>query len=404
MYVIEEEPMKKFGKILGFTLIVLSVFACELPSSVEVKGSPELKFAANMDFSEMFANIPGDDFGQGIDGMSILDAENSGKYKTFVIRMELFNETIESPINGDTEIVIGGNIIDLSGTTLDTSSDVELFDTSNTGDEISLPFSDFGEFLEGFKVSTSDIKASLYFGGSSVVEKLNMDMTLGSSQYEITPELQPSGISSSDTVYEGTELPPIPNTSQDMTSAIQELFADTTVDAALDLSVYFPQNTSIEVSELTNASLSAELVIWVPLSFEADGNDVVDGMTGTKKEVEELNSAGEFISELAGVEVLESMDLSLGITAGHPFDGGYLLIQDKNDPSFVIKNAAGGNSINIALTKEEIDRINEKGDMYEPELSIFFPNGKTLGVPKTLGITSISVKAGISVDVLDGEE
>jgi hypothetical protein len=400
--------MKKTFQFLGLVLIILSVFACsfEIPKTVTVKGNPKLAFAADMDFSDVFSDMLSEGFGGGedIEDMTILDAINSPpisgvEYKTLVVRMVLFEEKIKPPV-GST-ITIGGRPINISGTNISTgTSGIELFNENN----IPLPIGEaFGDYLEGFTIDTTALKAVLYVNGNNVLSNMEMKMNIASMGEETVNTSTPksSGISAGDKEFLATALP---GGSLDVTSKIQSILSGSMTATSLAASAKLKPNETIMVSDLQNITLSAELVIWFPLIFKA-GNNPVDGLgNGAKLKVEELNSAGEFLSEIAKSEMIERMDVALELTPDHPFSNGSLIIQDKNNRSFVIENPADRTTVTFGLSKSDIDYINDSGDSFDPELSLFFPSNEPLGITKRLGITGISIDAGINYDILEDEE
>ncbi len=414
--------MKKTLKFTGLALILLCIFACTIPSKVEVRGTPRLKFAADMDFSDIFSDMLKEAFNEsGGNDIQILEAVNSpSDYKTFVIRLKLFDVTEEllssSPLNTSLSVPPGGKI--------------PFIDDVNGN--IDLMFSNCQDWLNGFDFNmgdntpdddTDDIKAYLYMDGSRILDHTGIEMLItdgdGYNEYVILPASprQGSEISPGDTEYGETSLPDggrdIPlNIIKDILTSHNDL-------AISNLSFYVDggkDGCTIESEWLEGElSFNIEMVIWFPLSVTAGVGTENDGSTpisleidginypGAKIQIEELDKAGEFIQDFTGSEmdIIESLKLELGMTENHPLKNGWLVIQDTNS-DFIVKTQASDTSVNLELKKEDIETINNLSS-FTPSLTIFFEKDETLGFPKELKITNINVEAGVNAVVFGGE-
>ena len=58
--------MKKICAFLTIVLTILLVFACKLPSAVEVRKTVGLELEAEMDMGNDFSSFLGDGFGEGV--------------------------------------------------------------------------------------------------------------------------------------------------------------------------------------------------------------------------------------------------------------------------------------------------------------------------------------------------
>lgn len=387
--------MKRIFGFLGLALIFLCVFACTIPSSAEIKGSPKLRFAANMDFGEVFGDMINGAFDSGNETLQVLDAVNSqSDWKTFVIRMPLFKDiAVENPV----ENIIPDGIIEIPGLgeyKIDEALEITIPDdiALTSIEDIELPLDSFNSYLEGFSFS-DDIKAYVYLSG--IPENfLKMKLSFGDE-----PPIdrgfmnsKSSGIEADAETYEESSLP---KGSFDLSNDITTILGSSEKNTKVNADVYVPSGAKVSANSFEDTTISAELVIWFPLAFKA-------GPEGSEFKIDQLNSAGDFISDIAKKEVLESVKMELTLEGGNPFDGAHILITDKNS-DFVIDNGIEGNSIVFALSKEEIDYINNS-DNFESEFSISFPANMVLGIPKgAFGINNISVEADISINLF-GEE
>jgi hypothetical protein len=346
----------------------------------------------------------------------MLDAPNSpvaeGDYKTFVIHMPVFEENFEFPelplpaqpieitLPSGEKITFGGG-----NDSFPVTSDMDLADI----DAIELPSigAGFGDFLEGFTFDTTNVKAYMYINGTGIVDEVAIEMDFGGGNVDEVTSIDPSpsGIISGQKEFAGTALPV---GALDITERIKTVL-NGNANLTVRPKVYLPTGNSITRNMIEESgSISVEIAIWFPVSLKAgnSGEAMINGVKtpGAKLAPEELSDAGSFITELAAGEFLEGIDVKLGIAGENLFNGAYILIEDtKSD--YVIANQISLESLNFALSSQDIDYINRSNN-FDPKLSIFFPENSTFGLKKSVefGINSIELNAKIGTYIMGGED
>jgi hypothetical protein len=393
--------MKKIYSVL-IVVLTLSIFACTLglPSSVQFKGDINLRFAASMNFGDLFADLISDSLldNEEIE-IIVLDCINAPDYQTYLIYMEAFSEyfdmdfdipsdtiTVTLP-NGDTITI---DISDHIGDTVTLNNRMVLFDSLNeVDDEPSIfPLSALGEamddFLRGFNFS-DDVLAHIYFSGSDIISVITIEVQIGddpSRKFENIVAVTENIIDLDSSVYSQEALP--------LGGIEIENFADLLnkkQDLEINLKIYVEEGEEVQIAWLSEAmNITAELAVWLPLVFvaeEPDGAELI--FPG-----DFFDSVGGFITNLN--EFVDSLSLIVGMPQ-NPLGEGILIMQSGK---LEVKNPLNAHSLTFAINKENMEEIIAQGDNFEPEFSIFFGGGKRLGLPREFGVTTVALQAGIN--------
>ena len=411
--------MKKFFAFSGLALAVLVLFACSnltLPSAVEIKGSPSLKFAANVNLTKYFRDIIDDVFaedsmGGGIEIKMLECTHEDYQYMTFLLKIELFKEQFQLDIVDDI-----GDLIDVGSGTLyipgvgevnigvimdelgedhkiEIEDDIDVF--PNGWEEETISFAGLGDHLEGFEFH--GIKAMLYLDGSEIINNLTIHIKSGETNIlnAKNNEPSPSGINFEGDIYTASGLP-----DGGIDFPILDLLnnkADGDVD--IQYRVYLTAGSEFEIEwllENEDHDIIAELVIELPLRFRA-GDDAEFNLSDM------LGGMGDFIKELTDLDIIESMNIQIGMYPDNPFKDEErvveLVIKSPGMPPIV--NPMEKDSLNFKVDEEHLDFISN--NPFNPEFFITFERGAILGIPRTLILTTVSLNAKGSY-ILDLDE
>ena len=385
--------MKKVISFFSFLLILFFVFSCDLPEKIHIMGSPKLKFATDLDFSEEFREMMREAFEDNdLDNLVILDCTNSTlEWMTFLIRVGLVDYS--QPI--DKGII--DNVPD-TGAPFTLPVDFTLIETETT-----LLFSEFGKFLEGFKfgtAGTNKIGSSFFINSHGDIFD-DVKITLSFTDFDGTNEkgVINDSISNKKTAVidlSGSEYKGIGVPAGGIDFDVTDFFNDKE-DKKIKLKVFletgteYPPDLLTKLKEQDEQEIDVELVIWLPLVFEAeeDAEFILPG----------FEDLGDFLSSLAtdSGDMIKSLNLEIGLNI-NPFNRGKFVARNIKDKDEFFNINMDANSIAFDVRPEDIDKINkikEKEPDFETEFVIKFVDGDELGIPKELKIMSIGLEAEI---------
>jgi hypothetical protein len=390
--------MKK-NNIFILMLVIAALLSCTMPNSIEIKGNPSLNIPVELDFSSLFSGFLNDGI-KGGDNMVIKPCPNAAPVNgnsviTYIMRVPIFEYSI--PL-GDAPTI---------GVPL--TSDFVLLDTndaSKPGTTLPLDFGGLDNFIDGFTLS--GVKASVYFGGSgNLMNLLKVDIINNGTTKTLSGNY-PSGLGNGDT-YNETDLPDPSHThSADFTSVITSLL-NGHGDTEFGFKVYVPSGSTISPSSFNNSHITAELVIWLPLSLTAtrdtefvlmDMSDREDDLFGREDPRSSNPNGGG-----AG-DILTSLNLKIYLSEGspNPFSGAKINISKRTDTgdltSLVSFNMPAGNYLQLEIDRDAMDIINDPDNYpFAPVISVSFNNGSTLSIPRTLKTSRLEFTAGISYKI-----
>jgi len=365
--------MKKFILFLSIAPALLFVFACDLqiPKAVQVIGTPGLKFTANWDF-DIFKDMMEDAFDDDIaNGQEIHECTNNSlTSKTFLIRMKLFDDTIDGIDN-----VIPDNV-NVDEYVMNSRKDL----ASSGGNPKRISFSGFGDYLEGFKLDIDGIVSKLYVDGSEIVTAISIELN---GDVHLIPS--PGKAAKRGSANNAHTLPKLPDGGIDVVLPANSFNND--ADIEIGYEVYLAQGEKIKAAWLNqNLPFSAELAIWIPLVFVAENNNA-------EIKIDSFKDIGSFFTSISESGYIESLDLAVGMSA-NPFKEGALIIRDINNADFVITNPMSASSLNFALSENNVRYINENN--FDPEFSIRFGQNAKIIIPRVFNITTISLTANVN--------
>jgi len=375
--------MKKIFTFFSAALILFFVYACTLPSEVEITGSPSVKFAANMDFGDYFSGMIDDVVNSDSSTQTIICTNPSFDYLVFILRMEIFRkenfrcDPDDALLGGSTSgnIVINGVEIPVHSIESERKYIVldERRDIASSTEPHTTSFKGLEDYLEGFEFF--DVHAKIYISGTALADVVNIVLhrvlpdgtdELLVEEGDITSKVS-SGLENL-SEYNGTELPP-GGAEIEITDIL-----NTGGDLSINYEVFMPAGAEIAFDMLEEThSVIAEIVIWLPMTLESkDENahfkfpDFFDGITGILK-------------SLAGVGCVEDLSIEITIDPLNPFGHGIFIISD--DGYGDIDSPLDEHHFYIKLNKDELDYINN--NPYDPHFIVSYPVIHTiLEIPK----------------------
>jgi hypothetical protein len=397
--------MKIICVFLYISLILFSVFACTIPSELEITGSPSIKFAVNKDFSDFYKNMFNDILSTDDNEIQILKCTNpSLKYRTFLSYMKVFDDDYQVKLEGfdDSEsvnigdnghIVINGIEIPLSIDDIDNTGDVLKFKKldkdypiSSSKEPITASFSSLKNYLSGFGFATVQLKLFMYMDDSPLLNCLEVEIfdESGDSPRKLENTQITNGTSGLDghDVYGGDKIPG----GESNVNEIKDII-NNNGDLSFGYNIYIPKDTEIESGWVTGThKISIEVVIWLPLEFvplEDDAQFVFP---------EFFDGIGDLFKSLAGNEFINEMKIEIGLHPQNPFGSGKFIIRNGEHDIICPMDK---NSFSFELDKENLDYINENIDSFNPIFLIQYPDKNTeLGIPnEDVMITTVSLNA-----------
>jgi hypothetical protein len=386
--------MNKIRVLPGIALILFFVFACTMPSEVEITGSPSIKFAANMNFNDYFSDMLDDALTADGDSKRIPCTNPSLSYMTFLMRMETFRkENYECKADDvfDTDLQIGNIKINGEPVKVEyhkTGKEFLVLDENKTifssSEPYKLTFKGIEEYIDGFEFT--DIKSKVYISGTQLVDVLNIDLyQVDSNNFEtlIVPDSivtkGSSGVESLEE-YTGLDLPPgggeIP----------LKNIINSGGDLILNCIIKLPKYTVIDYDWLAELhTITVEIVIWFPMALEAVEENA------KFKFPDFFDGIGDVLKSLAGTGCIETININIGIEPSNPFGNGIFVINDDNyEP---IQSPLNNNSFSFGLNQKDVDYINK--NPFDPNFFVLYPQiGTKLEIPNgDIMTTTVSLDA-----------
>jgi len=369
--------MKKFFTFLSLALTLLFVFACDLhlPKAIQIKGSPELKFSTDWEI-DIFSNMMESAFGSdNNDGPGIHECLNAPEYKTYLIRMEIFNGSVN----------IGDSHVNSTNGKYTLNQEVDLVPSGTTTTK-KMPFSGFGDYLDGFKLKTDDIESKLYVDGSSeIVTAITIELK---NDVSLSPSKVPRGSANN-----AHTLPKLPDGGIPVNLPTDFFKKDASLNIGYE--IYLAKDEEIEAAWLGSShKFNVELVIWIPMVLEAEKDNA-------EIKFDSLKGVGDFFISMSESGFIEGLNIAVGMGV-NPFREGELVVRDINKTGFEITNPMSANAINFTLSEKDVEYINE--NYFDPEFSIrFVHRGSVIKIPKVFRVTTISMTAKLNYTVELGD-
>jgi len=381
--------MKKTIIFLILSLLILVLFSCDLtiPSAIEVKGTPKVRFKENINIGEMFKGILDDAINENsTEGMTILSCKNTDDF-TFLIHMELFSEEFNlDDLTPELPSFPGINLGDLfddliADQTVTLPSERDLIRPGPSNPMV-LPLSSIGSLLDGFEFDNG-YKTQLYLSGSDIIDKVKIDMQIGTEpQITYIPNKRKSDIESWKTNGYTATVPP--------SGGIDINIPLRGNDTPFYFRVYLPKNTELKYSDFKSGNIKVEVVVWLPFVLKATKNaDITFPLFDSPGDLfgREGPGANNIITD-----IVESLKMDINFDK-NPFQNTKIIISSKG---INIEIPFTNESFTFDLSKENITKINSPENYpFMPEIKLSFNNGSVLRLPKEFNITDLIFTANI---------
>jgi len=356
--------MRRLSGFLCFSVIILVLFSCDfqIPSAVELKGNPALVFAAKTDIGEMLQEKL-----DNVSGFELITCTNTN-LRTYILRRDL---TSSINLSGKNPGIIGQGPVPPAG--------VDIY-TNHV--DISVNFIDV---LPEFELKP--VRARLYIHGSNLTSVIKVN--INSAAFNFNTEV----INISNNRYSGTNLPG--NAKSEILIPLSDAIS------TIYFSIFIPGGETVNAAWF-DESLKAELLIWLPLEFEAISDDAQivfpddflfsGGDLFGREEPDDSNPISDYV---------ESLELSINLKQ-NAFKGRELIVWSGTgnyfDPgNIVIKHVLTGNAFVIPIDSETMELINDPANHpFSPKFLFEYKTDEELKIPREFVSTEFVFKAKLS--------
>lgn len=367
-----------------FTLILIAVFvfACTLPSSIEIKGNPALRFYSKIDLSEMFSKMITDGFSNDGDGAKALACANTS-IQTYIIHMELYSGELSlnthfPPSSGDQTVTTPIN--DLVTSTV----------------PMKLPLKSMEGFLENFELKSVETK--LYVSGSKIAEILSVELKV-TDEHQMTEygtesvdikNSRSSGYETWGNSYTGTTLPGY----GDKVTMFSQLLNEQD-DFDINFGININPGKTIKQEWINNSqNVKVELVVWLPLEFIAGDEAYLNFPDDFFDDENDLFGRETADEDNSLTQMIKSLRLSIEMNK-NPFQGNILIIDSSG--GLEILNVLNGSSLDFPISEENMNKINTPEYFpFVPKFRIRFSKNGILSIPRDFSASYICFDASIS--------
>ena len=399
--------MKKYLSFLFIILIIFSVNSCDwqVPSEIHIKGSPSLKLAVGMDFSETFKSMMDNAFnsdGNDLIIQSCPKAVNTPfNLMTFLIRIKIAEITIDDfkkKFNiSQIQSILGGGSSKLKDFSFLNPAFNNDYPISDSGDDsISLPLN-FGDILDGFLFNDEIIKSKVFISGSDIanVLKVKLDFNFIDDNGAVENVLQEisdftpqaSGIDPDVKVYNGFELP-----SGGADDIFPATFINKNGNLVIDYQILIDNDKPVNAAMFNDdANVQVELLVWFPLKFETSPD------RGAVFKLVDFDVMGDFFNSISESGIIEAIKLQIELNV-NPFEDGKLIITNETDGKIINCPPMTPKIITLNFTEDDVKYINN--NLFKPKFSIVFNDlGDDLPIPRELKIMTVSVDTVINYSI-----
>jgi len=376
--------MKKRFILLVLSLLILVIFSCDLtiPTAIEIKGTPKVRFKENINIGEIFKDKLDDAINENsTEGMTIISCKNTDDF-TFLIHMELFNEEfnlddLTPELPSFPGINLGDLFVDLiDNKTVTLPSERDLI-KPGLANPMVLPLSSIGSLLDGFEFDGYKIK--LYFSGSDIINKVKIDMQIGTG----TPVTEvPNGQKCDIESWKNAKTP--------LSDGVDITLPLSGQDSPIYFRVYLPKDTVLKTSDFKSGKIKVEVVVWLPFVLKATKDaDITLPLFDSSGDLFGREGPG---AKNVMTDIIESLKLEINFD-NNPFQNTKLIVSSKG---INIENPFINKSFTLDLSKENITKINSPENYpFTPEFKLRFNNGSVLKLPKEFNITDLIFTANI---------
>jgi len=383
--------MRKSALFLVLSLFLLIFFSCQIPTAIEIIGTPSVRFAETVDIGKMFMDLLSKAINKD-DRLSIIPCDKP-EVMTCLIHAELIDNKYNQVIT-DTDIndlFFGQELNDGHlGYKLDDKT--TLIRTNPDDDDVNVPLSELGSLLKGFMFH--GYKTKLYLSGSKIIEKSKIIMTIEEIDPGSNPPIPPitkSGKNESSKIddwkkngYSGTSCPD---------GGIDIDIPITGKDVNVTFEVYIPGGTTVYLDDFEGDTIKVEVVVWLPFEFEAvDEAELSFPDDAFFSSEDDLFCRDEPDSDSLFLDIIESLSVSVKFK-NSPFNGADLIISSLG---IDIHNGIENDTLSFTLTEDDMKAINDPANYpFTPNIKIGFQDGDILSFKRLFYAIEFSFKAKI---------
>jgi hypothetical protein len=374
--------MKRFH-IFPVFFIFSVLFACQIPTAIEVRGTPELHFSAKKDIVSLFIQQMEESFKES--NFTMLRCVNTSNL-TYLSHKYLFNEQFDindPPDHSDFDLSILGTLTETKNLIKPDVWEV-------------IPFYELGVLMDGFIFNNA--KTFMFVSGKDVlVKKLWLGVTVNGDPDEQKFKIEagnPSGCDPRINEYFSSSYP--------QRGHHIKMPLDGS-DVIINWRLFGKAGETFDSEDFEDADLKVELVIWLPMEFRAERN----GANITFPETFLGNGGNDLFgrdspdAESAAKDIIESLSLIVKLNT-NPFLGNDFVIS--SGESIEIKERITTNSLNIVFDEKNMELINDPASWpFVPSFKIVFNADDILKFPKVFSTTEIIFTARIKI-IIDLKE
>ena len=387
--------MKKVYYFAAIVLALSMLFACTFPSSINIKGSPSLRFSANMDFNKLFSDSIKEAFSSSDSENTVVECTNT-KYQTFIIHLNLFTNQIGIKLFDATEH-LGGDANDNFTTILDE----KLSDNSTDGTPDPISLESLYKNLEGFQFK--EVNSRLFISGSNIVGELIIELAIGNEKLTLNRDtgFVPSESGFNESEWEKFTALPNRGESIDLTNVM-----NSGQDVEIEYDIILPGGRTFPVDWVyEEAKIKAELVVWLSLELTAKNECEHEGA-----DLNLTDFIGDMEDDFFGREsadgegsitnFFESINLAIEFSQD-AFNGATMYIEsDKGSKPINISYKLTEKQLNLKFDEETMKKINDPAYFpFTPKIFIHFDKGGDLHIPRVFKSNFLSFEAKLNYTV-----
>jgi hypothetical protein len=367
--------VKKFFNISLSVFAALFIFACNLqaPTAVEIKGSPDVRFSANIDIGKTLSKTIKDIFTKN-DIKYFLEC-SAPDIQTFIVGVDIIKPE-DSQYTIDSADIIDGKL----------------------PKEISLPEKQFSIDFSG--LTKNDImKRGFKFTGKAEAKIFIKSVLSDGLKIELSSDGAPlsydiinsglSGINSESNTYTPSGMP---SGGKDISDFIIPLLKKGE-KSDIKVIISIPEGSTIIANG--NISMAVEMVIWLPMSFEAQA-EAEFSMPEIFPENKDLFGREKPNDKNMVSDIVENLSIAVKMNK-NILTGATLIAESKG---VTINNHITGDSLEFAVNEQDMKDINNPDNHpFIPQIKIYFPNAKTIAFPHNFSVTEVSFKGKLNYHI-----
>lgn len=381
--------MNRFSRILPFFAVIILIFSCDFqtPKAIVIKGSPELRFTATMDITEHLMEMIGE-FEDDEDYI-YLDCVNTDIVTYAIFQQRIYIDDDFEFTDEDMDLIRegGSDGYVVGSDARQTRPDIMLL--SYDVAPIIVSEIEMDDFPEGFSFRNS--KTKIFIHGTPIADVLSFKVIIEEEEPAIHRSSNASNLAGLIGTYSGTS---IPEGGED----IDWDFDGSGFTVKIE-EIYIAEGEVVYDYMLEGQEVFVELVVWLPFDFIADEEAVLD-LPEMFPKGKDLFGRDDPEDENPIDSFIKSLKFTMNMNR-NPFTNALLNIESgpslHGNTLFLSQNPIIDNSLEFELSEEKMEEVNQPSNVpFVPKVSLEFPIGGTLFVPRIFKITEVAFTAGIN--------